>query len=108
MKFSTDVKRNSEAGGGGIGGSGGSKSLVRLRDVRETDFGLWRVRVFFFFSFFLFFSFLPPAISGEGGRAIGPDTRYNCWVLWAGKEVPCFCFMRWVGDVGWISGWLVV
>ena len=55
MKFSTDVKRNSEAGGGGMGGSVGSKSLVRLRDVRETDFGLWRVR-----SFFLFFSFSTP------------------------------------------------
>ena len=41
--FSTDVKRNGEAGDGGAGGSARSKSLVRLRDVRETDFGLWRV-----------------------------------------------------------------
>ena len=29
VKFSTEVKRNGEAGGGGMGGSAGSKSLGR-------------------------------------------------------------------------------
>jgi len=43
VKFSTDVNRKSRAGGGGTGSSAGSKGLVRLRDVRETDFGPWRV-----------------------------------------------------------------
>ena len=37
------MKRNGEAGDGGMGDSVGSKSLVGLRDIRETDFGLWRV-----------------------------------------------------------------
>jgi len=36
-------------GGGGIGGSAGSKSLVRLRDVRETDFGPQRGFFLLFF-----------------------------------------------------------
>ena len=43
VRFSTDANRNGGAGGGGMGSSAGSKSLVRLRDVRETDFGPWRV-----------------------------------------------------------------
>ena len=43
MKFSTDVKMNGEAGSEGRGGSAGGKSLVKLRDVSEIDFGPWRV-----------------------------------------------------------------
>jgi len=43
VRFSTDVNRSSGAGDGETGSSGRSKSLVRLRDVRETDFGPWRV-----------------------------------------------------------------
>ena len=39
VKFSTDVNRNGGGGGGGTGSSAKSKSLVRLRVVRETDFG---------------------------------------------------------------------
>ena len=89
MKFSTHVKRNSEAGGGGMGGSAGSKILVRLGDVRETDFGLRRVRSFF--HFFIFSFFLPPVMSGEGGRAIGPDTRYN-FVGFYGLVRRCHAF----------------
>ena len=43
-------------GGGGIGGSAGSKSLVRLRDVRETGFGPQR-------GFFLLF--FPPGCQAK-------------------------------------------
>jgi len=43
VKFSTNVNRNGGAGGGGTGSSAVTKSLVRLRDVRETVFGPWRV-----------------------------------------------------------------
>lgn len=43
VRFSTDVNRNGGAGDGETGSSAGSRGLVRLRDVRETDFGPWRV-----------------------------------------------------------------
>jgi len=71
--------------------------------LERLTLGFGGFRVFFFLLLFP-----PPVMSGERDRATRPDTRYNCWVPWVGKEVPCFCFMRWVGDVGWISGWLVV
>ena len=38
VKVSIDVNRNGRARGGGTDRSGRSKNLVRLRDVRETDF----------------------------------------------------------------------
>ena len=44
MKFSTNVDGSSGAGGGGTGSSIGSKILVNLRDVRETNFMPYRVR----------------------------------------------------------------
>jgi len=90
------------------------RAWLDLGTLERLILGFGGFGVFFFFSFFLFFFFsfflffYPRLCLVRGGMAIGPDTRYNCWVLWAGKEVPCFCFMRWVGDVGWISGWLVV
>ena len=43
VKFSTDVNRNGGARGGGMGSGAGSKSVVRLRDVRESHRGCWRV-----------------------------------------------------------------
>ena len=86
MKFSTDVKRNSEAGGGGMGVVLEVRAWSDLGTLERLTLGFGGFGVFFFVSFFLFF--LPPVMSGERGREIGPDTRYNCWVLWAGKEVP--------------------
>ena len=43
VKLSTDANRNSETGGGATGSSSESKSSARLRDVRGSDLGLWRV-----------------------------------------------------------------
>ncbi|PWW77832.1 hypothetical protein C7212DRAFT_362443 [Tuber magnatum] len=37
------VRFSADANGNGNGGSAGGKSLVTLRDVRETDFGPWKV-----------------------------------------------------------------
>ena len=49
-----------------MGSSAGSKSLVRLRDVRERVIaGNRRSRIFF----------LHPLVSIEGGRALRPGTR---------------------------------
>jgi len=43
VKFSTDVDGNSGAEVRGTGSSGVSKSLVRLRNIRATNSGLWRI-----------------------------------------------------------------
>jgi len=51
VKFSTDVNMNDGARGGRTDISGGNKGLVSLRDVRETDFGPWKVYSFFLSTF---------------------------------------------------------
>lgn len=61
VKVSTDVNRNDGAGGGGMGSCAGSKSMVRLRDVRLI-LGIREFRV-------LSFSFpFPPPVVYRGGK----------------------------------------
>ena len=43
VKFSADVNMNGWARDAGMGSSAVSKSLVRHRDVRESDCGPWKV-----------------------------------------------------------------